>query len=92
MKTNQETIPLSIGHYWINDAGTGVWRTAKKNHLCKGGERPYREHYILAGQRFLDTGERTLSGVWATYKCCQTCADKHASSIYDKVQILSETI
>lgn len=86
MKVNQETIPFSTGHYWVNGAGTGVWRTAKKNHICKGGKRPYREHYIKAGERFLDTGERTPDGVWATYKCCQTCADSRATSIYGEPQ------
>lgn len=80
MKVNQETIPFSTGHYWVSEAGTGVWRTARQNHLCKGGRRG--EHYIKAGERFLDTGERTPGSVWATYKCCRTCADSRAVSIY----------
>lgn len=84
MQVNQETIPFSVGHYWVKGAGTGVWRTARKNHLCKGGNRR-TEHYIMAGERFLDTGERTPDGVWATYKCCQTCADARAESIYGSV-------
>ena len=83
MSVSQETIPLSVGHYWINDAKSGVWRIARKNHLCKGGKRG-REHYIMAGERFLDTGER--SGVWATYKCCRACADSRATSIYGEPQ------
>jgi hypothetical protein len=71
-KHSPGTIRGSMADYWINEAGTGVWRRARKNHLCRGGLRG-REHYIMQGERFLDTGER--SGVWATYKCCQTCAD-----------------
>ena len=79
MQVNQETIPFSIGHYWVNEARTGVWRTARKNHICRGGLKN-GEHYIIKGERFLDTGEN--SGVWATYKCCRKCADSRAASIY----------
>ena len=74
----QTTIEGSLGQYWIVNAGTGVWRTARANHICRGGERG-REHYIKKGERFLDTGERTPDGVWATYKCCETCANKPCS-------------
>lgn len=69
---DQTTAPGTTGDYWVRVAGSGVWRVARKNMLCKGGTRR-TEHYISAGERYLDTGEK--SAVWATYKCCRTCAD-----------------
>jgi hypothetical protein len=47
-------------NYWINRAGTGVWRTARKQQVCRSGRE---RHVIKAGDRYLDTGERTPDGV-----------------------------
>ena len=58
--------------YWIKSAGTGVWRTARKEQVCRAGRT---RHTIKAGDRYLDTGERTPDGVWATIKCCEACAN-----------------
>lgn len=67
-----ETYRDSVAHYWIHTAGTGVWRKARKPSVCcHGTER----HVINIGDRYLDTGERTAGGVWATYKCCEACAN-----------------
>jgi hypothetical protein len=58
--------------YWISRAGTGVWRTARKQQVCRAG---HERHVMKPGDRYLDTGERTPDGVWATIKCCEACAN-----------------
>lgn len=71
----QHTIPGSIAAYWISEAGTGVWRKARKPLNCTHGKV---RHFIDPGQRYLDTGERI--GIWATIKCCERCADSPMAS------------
>ena len=68
----QTTIRGSAAHYWIHAAHTGVWRKARKPQVCRNGKE---RHVINAGDLYLDTGERTPDGVWATIKCCEACAN-----------------
>jgi hypothetical protein len=70
--TMEMTLEGSQAAYWINRVGTGVWRTARKQQICRAG---HERHIIKPGDRYLDTGERTPDGVWATIKSCQECAD-----------------
>ena len=62
----------TIANYWIDEEKTGVWRTSRRDqHCCHKGCSGIRK-----GERYLDTGERTADGIWATYKVCE----KHAAT------------
>jgi hypothetical protein len=71
MKTDQTTVHGSEADFWINNAKTGVWRTARRQLVCCH-MKP--RHTIEPGERYLDTGEK-FDGPWATLKICE----KHAN-------------
>lgn len=70
MSTSQATKPGSRADFWIYEAGTGVWRTARRPLRCC----ECKKNTIQPGDRYLDTGER--SGTWATFKVCLTHANE----------------
>jgi hypothetical protein len=77
MARDQTTIPGSSADYWINHARTGVWRVARRTQPCDHtNTKTPCPRGIKAGERYLDTGERKVSAMWATYKECETCANE----------------
>lgn len=72
MKTDQKTHKGTIADYWISEAQTGVWRTARKELVCCSG----KYHTIQPGERYLDTGERLDGSPWATWKTCEMHANE----------------
>ena len=66
--TSQATVENSDGAFWVS-RGTGVWRIAKKGHVCDRAGCAG----IGTGERYLDTGERR--DVWANYKTCERHAN-----------------
>jgi hypothetical protein len=77
MAVDQSTTPGSSADYWINHARTGVWRIARRTQPCDHTNTTNPcPRGIKAGERYLDTGERKVSAMWATYKECATCANE----------------
>jgi hypothetical protein len=74
---DRATIKGSLADYWINTARTGVWRTARADRKCDHTNTvlPCPHGGIKKGERYLDTGERRLDRMWATYKDCEKCAN-----------------